>query len=146
MEIVLGLLIALGALALFFGLMRASETRQHHLPQEGVFVERPPREALEMLTANLVAEGYAVTHRSDYTATLTRRKNPEKTTLIWFVVASVLLFPIGLMVFGIYLLYYAAAKPRVTASIVASGDGTGTRLMLSGDDRMVRKDLKQWAS
>ncbi len=145
MEAVMGLGILVGIIIFVLLALRASDKRQHHLPGEGIAVEHSPAEAIEMLTRHLVAQGYAVTQRSDYTAALTRRKKPDYMMTIGFAVVGVVLFPVGLLLLGAYLLYFPVVKPKATVSIVASPEANGTRLALSGDDRSVRKDLKRWA-
>ncbi len=146
MEAVGALLVVVGFFVFLFWAMRMSDKRQHYLSRDGILVDDSPRRAVDGLTSHLVAQGYTVTQRSDYTATLTRQKRPDYVMTVGFLIAGIILFPIGLLLLGAYLLYFPVVKPRAAASIVASREaGGGTRLALSGDDRRVRKDLKEWA-
>lgn len=92
MEAVGALLVVVGFFVFLFWAMRMSDKRQHYLSRDGILVDDSPRRAVDGLTSHLVAQGYTVTQRSDYTATLTRQKRPDYVMTVGFLIAGIILF------------------------------------------------------
>ncbi len=106
-------------------------------PDVALFVDLPPKSCVNRVAARMVESGFVVAHRSEDAATFTRPRRPS----VRMVVFLLLFFLVPLL---LYLLYFAAFRPKQTTSVLAVREDGETRVLVSGDDKRAKRDLKHW--
>lgn len=102
--------------------------------QASLLLAGSPKEAVDLVMAHMAHEGFVVAHRGETGATFTRPKKPKTDT-------GCLLLLLGIIP---GLLYFGLFKGVYTTSVVASSEGDGTRLVVSGDDYYAYDRLARW--
>jgi hypothetical protein len=119
---------------------------------------RPPDAAMDDIVAYMARRGFVVSHSGAASATFTRNKWPDWQMLVflvglWFLgVAGLEQSPLLILAWTVlmfvvlvcYLLYFPIVRPTATTGVTALGDASGTEIVLSGNDRKARADLKRW--
>lgn len=102
----------------------------------GIAVGSHPAAAVDRVTARMAERGFAVVHKGRDTATFSRPRKPNTDVGILLLLLGVV--P-GLLYFGLF-------RGTRTVSVVAVREGSGARLVASGDDAAARRDLERWAA
>lgn len=102
----------------------------------GIAVGLHPGAAVDRVTARMAEHGFVVLHKGKDSATFSRPKRANTGV-------GCLLLLLGLVP---GLLYFGLFRGTRTVSVVAVREGSGARLVTSGDDAAARRDLERWAS
>jgi hypothetical protein len=94
-----------------------------------------PEDAINEATTYMVSRGFALSHKSDNSATFTRPKKPNNDI-------GCLLLLLGIIP---GLLYIGLFKGTATTTVLATNGPAGTQLVISGDDANAGYTLRDWA-
>ena len=98
-------------------------------------VDASPQDAINGATTYMVSRGFALSHKSDNSATFTRPKKPNNDI-------GCLLLLLGIIP---GLLYFGLFKGTATTTVLATNGPAGTQLVISGDDANAGYTLRDWA-
>ena len=142
-----GTLIAVAVLGVIVGVMLVTikAGNRNKAVLEPLVVEYPAEEALRLITARMVEEGFAVSQRTGQSATFTRRRRPDWTITMALTILGILLMLVGLIIVIIYLLYFAIFRPCLSVHVEATPlEPNRTRLVVSGNNLKARYELSKW--
>jgi hypothetical protein len=112
---------------------------------EPLVVEYSSEEALRLITARMLKEGFAVSQRTGKSVTFTRHRSPDWTITTALTILGIVLVGVGLIIVIIYLLYFAIFRPNLSVHVEAAPlDPDRTRLVVSGDNLKARYELSRW--
>jgi hypothetical protein len=127
-----GWLVVVVVLVVVVGVALSRRSKQEAGP---VAVDASPQEAVDAATSYMVGRGFALSHKSENSATFTRPKKPNNDI-------GCLLLLIGIIP---GLLYFGLFKGTATTTVLATNGPAGTQLMISGDDANAGYTLRDWA-
>jgi hypothetical protein len=118
---------------------------RHKILLQPLVVEYPKEEALRLITARMVEEGFAVSEKTGQSATFSRRRRPDWSIAMALTILGILLVVVGLIMVTIYLLYFAIFRHYVSVHVEATPLGANrTKLVVSGNNLKTRYELSRW--
>ena len=142
-----GMLIILAIITLTVGVMLVTikAGNRDKTLLEPLVVEYPPEEALRLIKARMLKEGFAVSQLTNQGATFTRRRRPDWTITLALTILGLLLVGVGLIIVIIYLLYFAIFRPVLSMHVEAAplDVPNRTRVVVSGNNLKARYELSR---